>query len=58
MTIKEAIKKIKEESTTIFEVGIKKIHGKTVTLDFYTGKYDNYEKLRKLLIREGYTVLS
>tara|TARA_R100001460_G_scaffold65692_4_gene106022 strand:+ start:716 stop:892 length:177 start_codon:yes stop_codon:yes gene_type:complete len=58
MTIKQAIKKITQESTTIFEVGIKKIHGKTVTLEFYAGKFDTYEKLTKLLKREGYTVLS
>lgn len=63
MTVNQVINQIKNESGEIFEVGVEKVRGyevpaKTIKMTFYAGRIDLYEKLKKLLIREGYTVLS
>lgn len=58
MTVQQAINQVRNESGEIFEVGVDKTHNKTIKMTFYAGRLDLYEKLKKLLIREGYTVLS
>ena len=58
MSIQECINQVREESTSIFEADVITKHHKTVTVKEFTGPYTDYEKLTKLLKREGYTVFS